>query len=244
MYSCAKREAKAALVVLLQHRLRFSPLTDLHNDDTNPDGCLEINVGQNPPNTLHTCAAPTRRQIKHSTTHPLWRASPLHENPPDKKTWSPLHNTDVYGCPNPEGPTYVMLPPPPSHAMMDRYGTTPTAAGVVLSATEDRAQGANSRMPTMDTMTGKAWHHTVACPSTKIHPTGTWMKPPRIIQINLHNDGQWVTTPPLQWVCGNLRSPLPPMKPNPTRTWTEPQQEIQTCAAPKNLARSSGITTK
>ncbi|KAF9519576.1 hypothetical protein BS47DRAFT_1358159 [Hydnum rufescens UP504] len=59
-YSCAKREAKAALVVLLQHRLRFSPPTDLHNDDPNPDGRLEINAGRNPPNTPHTCAAPTR----------------------------------------------------------------------------------------------------------------------------------------------------------------------------------------
>ncbi|KAF9505352.1 hypothetical protein BS47DRAFT_1368134 [Hydnum rufescens UP504] len=48
----------------------------------------------------------------------------------------------------------------------------------------------------------------VACASMKICLTGTWMKPLCIIRtcaaakdyVNLHNDGQWVTTPPLQQV--------------------------------------------
>ncbi|KAF9507553.1 hypothetical protein BS47DRAFT_1366553 [Hydnum rufescens UP504] len=44
----------------------------VNNDDTKH---LEINAGRNPSKTPHTCAAPKpmRRQIKHGTTHPLWR---------------------------------------------------------------------------------------------------------------------------------------------------------------------------
>ncbi|KAF9504973.1 hypothetical protein BS47DRAFT_1368419 [Hydnum rufescens UP504] len=94
----------------------------------------------------------------------------------------------MYGRPNPEGPAYAMLPPPQAHATMDRYGTTPAAAGVVLSGPPPCMNTrtishprANSQMPAMDTMTGKAWHHTHcgrSCPSAKIHPTGSWMKPP------------------------------------------------------------------
>ncbi|KAF9503575.1 hypothetical protein BS47DRAFT_1369431 [Hydnum rufescens UP504] len=149
--------------------LRFLPPTNLHNDDPNPDGCLEIN------------------------------ASPLHENPPDEKTWSPLRNTDVYGRPNPESRLRdVTMAPKPMQRRIDMAphllqwvwcylppkiaakGPTPERNPARHIATEDHAQGANSQMPAMDTMTGKAWHHTAvaACASTKIHPTGTWMKPP------------------------------------------------------------------
>ncbi|KAF9519586.1 hypothetical protein BS47DRAFT_1358168 [Hydnum rufescens UP504] len=39
-------------------------------------------------------------------------------------------------------------------------GPTPKRNPAQRIAAEDRAQGANSRMPAMDTTTGKAWHHT------------------------------------------------------------------------------------
>ncbi|KAF9509102.1 hypothetical protein BS47DRAFT_1365501 [Hydnum rufescens UP504] len=153
---------------------RFKVLTsNLHNDDTKPDGHLEINMGQNLPNTPHTCAACTRQQIKHGTTHPLqWVCGPIS---------------------------------PQTHAMTDRYGTTPAAMGVVLS----------------DTMTGKVWYHT--------HCGGCGLP----LHENPPDDKNTDEAPRIG--CGNLRSPLPPTKPDPTRTWTELQQEIWTCAAAENL---------
>ncbi|KAF9502638.1 hypothetical protein BS47DRAFT_1370126, partial [Hydnum rufescens UP504] len=116
--------------------LRFSPPTDLHNDDPNPDGRLEI------------------------------KASPLHKNPPDKKTWSPLRNTDV----------------PQAHATTDRYGTTPAAAvWCYLPTEESRPKGPTPECLQWTQRRAKQWHHTCcsgSCASAKIHLTGTWMKPP------------------------------------------------------------------
>ncbi|KAF9507548.1 hypothetical protein BS47DRAFT_1366548 [Hydnum rufescens UP504] len=178
--------------------LRFLPLTDLHNDDPNPDGRLEIN------------AAPHTR---------CGRLPPCTKIHLMRKHGAPCVIRTCMACPNPESRLHNVTTAPKPMQSTDRYSTTPAAAGcgaicrrrscakgptpernpAQRVAAKDRGQGPNSRMKPRTTHSRR-----------RLRPSGQLPN-----ACNGHNDGQSMAPHPL-W------QPVPPRKSTRTGTWMKP----------------------
>ncbi|KAF9507717.1 hypothetical protein BS47DRAFT_1366476 [Hydnum rufescens UP504] len=116
--------------------------------------------------------------------HTPTAASPLHENPPDEKTWSPLRNTDMYGRPNPESRLRdITMAPKPMQRRID-MAPHPLQRVWCYLPLKIAPKGPTPKCPQWTQRRAKHgttplwWVWVPPCASVKIHPTGTWMKPP------------------------------------------------------------------